>query len=174
MSAGHGAPIRVEMTKWGGRPHWEFDGMLLGTDEHGTWLGFPRGTAHRRPDLAYDSDVDSVTLLPSTGWFLATFHAASIWCEVYVDIATPPTWDGNVVRSVDLDLDVIRTDGGLVYVDDEDEFLDHQAILGYPTDVISTADHTANSVRAMIERGTAPFDDTTSADWLLLLLGLTT
>lgn len=182
MSARPGAPIRVAMTKWDRRRHWEFDGIFLGADEHGTWLGFPRGTAHRRPGLAYESEVDSVTLLPATGWWLATFHAPGIWCELYVDIATPPQWDGHVVRSVDLDLDVIRRSGDhptprsmpKVYVDDEDEFLEHQATLEYPIDVIRTAEQAAGQVRAMVETGTAPFDDSTSADWLSLLLTLTT
>lgn len=173
MSTGPGAPIRVEMTKWGERPHWEFDGVFLGTDAHGTWLGFPRGTTHLRPGLVYDSDVDSVTLIPDRGWWLATFHAPGIWCEVYVDIAIPADWDGNVVRSVDLDLDVIRRSDGSVYVDDEDEFAEHRVAWGYPTEVTESAQQTAVQVRTMVETGTAPFDDTTSADWLSLLLSLT-
>ena len=41
------------MTKWGDRPHWEFDAVLLGSDEHGDWLGIPGGTHMSRPGAAY-------------------------------------------------------------------------------------------------------------------------
>ena len=44
-----GTRVRCEMTKWGGRPHWEYDAVVLGEDLHGTWLGFPAGTTYTRP-----------------------------------------------------------------------------------------------------------------------------
>ena len=34
-----GDAVRVVMTKWGDRPHWEFDATYLGSDEHGDWIG---------------------------------------------------------------------------------------------------------------------------------------
>lgn len=177
-----GEPIRVEMTKWGGLPHWEFDGVFLGTDETGTWLGFPRGTAHARPGRVLTSEVDSVTVLPHAGWWIATFHGPGTWCEVYVDIATAPVWDGHVARSVDLDLDVIRrSPGGATprvggddaYVDDEDEFLDHQVALGYPPEVIRAAEAACIDVLAAVRAETPPFDRARSADWLAWVPGPT-
>ena len=84
-----GTPIRVEMTKWGDRPHWEFEGIHLGSDEHGEWLGFPLGTHNHRPDYEFHSKADCVTLVPTGGWYAATFHAPGIWCDLYVDITTP-------------------------------------------------------------------------------------
>src|SRR5918998_6222484 len=102
-----GTRVRVEMTKWGDRPHWHFDGLFLGTDEYGEWLGFPAGTHNRRPGYEFDSEVDAVTLIPRGGWYAATFHAPGIWCDLYVDMTTPGEWDGDVLRAVDLDLDVI-------------------------------------------------------------------
>ncbi len=115
-------PVRVEMSKWGERPHWSFDGLLLGEDEWGDWIGVPAGVLHERPGARFHSAVDTVTLAPREGWYAATFHAPGIWASVYVDLATPPVWDGDVLRSVDLDFDVVRTSEGRVYVDDEDEF----------------------------------------------------
>lgn len=160
------------MSKWGDRPHWEFDGVLLGEDEHGTWLGFARGTRHRRPGMAYDSDVDTVTLVPRDGWYLATFHAPGIWCQLYVDIATPATWDGTTLRSVDLDLDVIRMadlvpagihprlvhPAGAVWIDDEDEFAEHRVAFGYPDDVVRAAEASRYAVLAAATAETPPFD----------------
>ena len=179
-----GEPISVVMTKWGDRPHWEFEGVWLGSDEHGDWLGFPRGTFNHRPGYRFHSEVDSVTLLPRDGWFCATFHAPGIWCDLYVDIATPPVLDGTTVRSVDLDLDVIRlsqdgprppwendpsTPPGGTFVDDEDEFAEHRVAFEYPDDVVREAEAAAASVRSQVEAGRAPYDGPTAAGWLTAL-----
>ena len=172
-----GTQIRCEMTKWGDRPHWQFAGIHLGSDEHGEWVGVPAGTHHHRPGHEFHSKVDTVTLVPSGGWYAATFHAPGIWCDVYVDITTPGQWHGDVLRMVDLDLDVVRLADpltpevveraqelgrapGEIYVDDEDEFAEHQVAFGYPADVIAGAQASADEVLAAVTARTAPYDDT--------------
>jgi hypothetical protein len=184
-----GSQIRVEMTKWGDRPHWEFDGIHLGSDEHGEWLGFPRGTHNHRPDHEFRSKADCVTLVPPGGWYAATFHAPGTWCDIYVDIATPGRWDGAVLRAVDLDLDVIRMSdplpaeihhsaeeagrvAGEVFVDDEDEFAEHQVAFGYPAEVIERAQASCDAVLADVRAGRAPYDGTAQR-WLTELGRLT-
>jgi hypothetical protein len=176
------------MTKWGDRPHWRFDGVALGSDEHGTWLGFPKGTHHARPGFSFVSEVDSVTLLAPDVWALPTFHAPGIWCDLYVDIATPASADGFVMTSVDLDLDVIRvteafdssqhpaTAGrplavGDVFVDDEDEFEEHQVLFSYPPEVIALAVASKDTVLAAVSDRLPPFDGSAEA-WFEVLAGL--
>ena len=128
-----GDPVHVRMAKWGERPHWEYAGVWLGTDELGSWVGAPAGTHHHRPGFEFHSDVDTVTLFPHERWWAATFHAPGIWCTAYVDMTTPAIIEGGhdaiVVRCVDLDLDVVRRADGTWYVDDEDEFAEHQVAL---------------------------------------------
>ncbi|PUA82405.1 DUF402 domain-containing protein [Nocardioides currus] len=181
MSFQPGDPIRVEVTKWGDRPHWEFDGTWLGSDEYGEWLGFPAGTPHARPGMAFDSAVDTVTLVPRDQHWLATFHAPGIWCDLYIDVSTPARWDGSVLRTVDLDLDVIRmstsepeearppglTAGlGEVFIDDEDEFLEHQVGFGYPAEVVAAARTSADELEAAVRAGAAPYDGKAHLPWL--------
>jgi uncharacterized protein len=181
-----GTRIRCEMTKWGERAHWCFEGVHLGADEHGEWLGFPRGTHNHRPGYEFHSDVDAVTLVPSGGWYAATFHAPGIWCDLYVDITTPGQWDGTVLRAVDLDLDVIRfsaesdapsppwgtAEPGVAFVDDEDEFAEHQVAYGYPEDVIAAARASGDAVLAAVRAGLPPYDGA-HRRWLAELSGLT-
>ena len=180
-----GDPVRAEMTKWGDRPHWHFDGVHLGRDEHGEWLGFPAGTHNHRPGFEFHSEVDAVTLVPDEGWYAATFQAPGIWCDIYVDITTPPRWDGDVLRAVDLDLDVIRMSDpapgpsrlapqnviagpGELFVDDEDEFAEHQVAYAYPAEVVEAARASCDEVLAAVRAGQAPFDGTADA-WLFEL-----
>ena len=177
-----GTQIRCEMSKWGDRPHWQFTGLHLGSDEHGEWLGVPAGTRHHRPGHEFHSRVDTVTLVPTGGWYAATFHAPGIWCDTYVDITTEGVWDGHVLRMVDLDLDVVRLadplpdvalEGdveagrapGEIYVDDEDEFAEHQVTLGYPAEVIEAAQASCDAVLAAVRASAAPYDGSHLA-WL--------
>jgi protein associated with RNAse G/E len=168
-----GTPVRCETSKWGDRPHWQYDGVFLGTDEHGDWIGAPAGTHHQRPGHAFVSRVDTVTVFPPGSWWAATFQAPGIWCEVYVDVATPGTWDGDVMRCVDLDLDVVRMSpvlpgsvppglagagAGATVVDDEDEFAEHQVAFGYPADVVAAAQSACDALVVAVRDRHAPFD----------------
>ena len=175
MTPEAGAQVRVEMTKWVDSPHWAFAATYLGTDEHGDWLGIPRGTEMTRPGASYVAPTHQVGLAPppgpaaERGW-LATFHDVGGPVRVYVDITTPPRWDGQVLRAVDLDLDVIRGTGqfgraGRVWVDDEDEFADHRVRLGYPDELAAAALASCERVHDAVAAERAPFDGRAAA-WL--------
>jgi hypothetical protein len=161
------------MSKWGGRPHWEFDAVLLGSDEHGDWIGIPVGTFMSRPGAEYVAPTDQVGLVPAAGpderrGWLATFHAVGGPVQVYVDMTTPPVWDGPVLRTVDLDLDVVRGTTGRVWVDDEDEFAEHRVAFGYPEHVAALAMRSCDRVQAAMVAREAPYDGS-SAAWLAVL-----
>ncbi|KAA1425900.1 DUF402 domain-containing protein [Nocardioides antri] len=159
-----GQPIRVVMTKWGDRPHWEYDAVYLGSDEHGEWLGCPTGTHYRRPGMEFVAAFSGVVLVPARGAaYLAAFNDEHAQARTYVDMTTPAVWDGAVLRAVDLDLDVVERQDGTVYVDDEDEFAEHRVVFGYPPDVVAMAEQSAASVFAAVRQGAAPYDGTADA-----------
>ena len=158
-----GDPVRIEMTKWGERPHWHIPGLWLGSDDHGDWIGIPARTRMVRPGRDVLSEHDQIGLVPRgddevSRACLATFHQAPSHVWVYVDMTTPPVWDASTIRAVDLDLDVIRGRDGDVVVDDEDEFAEHQVELGYPPEVVSLAEASRDRVRAAIVAEDAPYD----------------
>lgn len=170
-----GTPIRCEMTKWGDRAHWQSVGVYLGEDEHGEWVGYPRGTHNHRPGHEFHSAVDCVTLVQPDRWHLSTFQAPGIWCDLYIDVTTPATWDGDVLRAIDLDLDVIRLPDelppvhaapwdtppagpGEVFVDDEDEFAEHQVAFGYPAEVVRAAQASCDDLVSAVRAGLPPYD----------------
>lgn len=175
MTPSPGAAVRVVMTKWGDRPHWEFDGVVLGSDEHGDWIGIPAGSHLARPGMELRSPWHQVCLAPGPGpdadrGWLATFHAVGNPVRTYVDITTAPRWDGATLRAVDLDLDIVKTDDERgTYIDDEDEFAEHQRLLGYPAQVVELAEQSCARVHRAVLAGVAPFDGT--ADGWLARLG---
>lgn len=174
MTPAAGDAVRVEMSKHGGAPHWRYDAVVLGADADGAWLGVPAGTHHERPGAAFDSAVDKVVRITAEHRVAALLDAG-LWCDVYVDVATPPRWDLTgpvpVLRSVDLDLDVIRRADGTVFVDDEDEFADHRVSLGYPDDLVAAAEASSSAALAAVRNGEPPFDRATVTHWLEVLRG---
>lgn len=160
-----GSAVHADYRKWDGSPHWQSVGTLLGVDEHGVWVGFPQGTHFERPGRAFDLERDSVSLFPDAG-FTPAFNAGgnADQVSVYVDTTTHPQWtptvDGWRVTMIDLDLDVIQRNNGLIYVDDEDEFAEHQRQFGYPPDVAAQAEADTRAVFTALRDHLAPFDDT--------------
>ncbi|CUR58960.1 conserved hypothetical protein [metagenome] len=176
-----GAPVRVAMTKWGDQPHWEFDAVFLGRDEHGEWAGCPAGTRMSRPGAEYVAPVDQVCLVPqpATGSgsdlarsFLATFHAPGGQVSLYVDMTTPALWTGEALTAVDLDLDVVRGTTGRVWIDDEDEFAEHRVTLDYPLRIVALASASCDRVHGLVHAGAAPFDAATPQPWFAVLESL--
>ena len=172
------------MSKWGDRPHWQFRGRYLGRDRHGDWIGFPAGTTFARPGARFEAGNDQVALVPARvdghrpGW-LATFHGPGgflpvsgvrVPIDLYVDMTTPATWHGDVLRAVDLDLDVVRGRSGRVWVDDEDEFAAHRKAYGYPPAVVDLALAACAAVSSAVRDGEPPFDGSAHLDWLDLVV----
>lgn len=165
------------MEKWGGLPHWRFRTLLLGADGHGLWLGAPAGTVNTRPGHQFACPVDAVTLVPHEDavqrGLLATYYAPGFWCATYVDVTTPARWgagpEGTVVRTVDLDLDVVSDQHGRVRVDDEDEFAEHQVRLGYPPDLVAAARRSCTAVLAAVQAEQPPYDGPTAGRWLAVV-----
>ena len=160
--------MRFESRKWPDSPHWQFDALRLGADGHGHWIGIPKGTWLERPGAGFHATADHVTLVPYDAWWVATFYGTDRErpVDVYVDIATPADWhEDDLVRCVDLDLDVVLGTGGRVWVDDEDEFAHHRVALGYPAEVSANALASCEEVFAALRDRRAPYDGT-AARWI--------
>jgi hypothetical protein len=165
--------VHVEFAKWGGRRHWTYDAIRLGADEHGIWLGGPAGTDMDRPDQHLVLEYASAVLVPPDRPWVAAFNADTrpdehTRYEIYIDISTVPRWDGDTMTAIDLDLDVVRTWEGTVEILDEDEFAEHQILLGYPPELVAGAERSAAECRDLLLRGAEPFAST-FRDWLALV-----
>jgi hypothetical protein len=159
--------VRVRFQKWGGGAHWSADVVWLGEDEHGWWAGWPPGTRWTRPGMEFTSHGRQVGLFPRERGFAATFYepVAEYAFRLYVDVATPPSLRDGELTAVDLDLDVIeRFDGG-VFVDDEDEFVEHQVAYGYPPEVVAAAEAERDRLLREVADGAAHFDESLAEHW---------
>lgn len=169
-----GARVRAVFTKYDGRPHWEYDLVVLGVDEYGVWVGGAPGGYIARPGLEFTSDAHWVTLYPHDGMWVATVNdsAGTFSSRVYVDVSTQAAWwhrpDGVLsVNAVDLDLDVILRFTGEVFLDDEDEFDEHREAMNYPADVVAGAREAAAWLYDRLRGGAEPFADVAES-WMTL------
>lgn len=157
-----GDVVHGRFTKWGGGPHWQWSGHHVGADEHGHWFWAPAGTRCSRPGHTFVAEEAWVSLVPHHAAWVAGFYPASKPISLYVDMTTTATWHrlGDAeweVTMVDLDLDVVLTREGHLFVDDEDEFEEHQVALDYPPEIVELARHWRDHVHEAIAAGAEPF-----------------
>lgn len=107
---------------------------VLAEDPDGMWLYTPAGSLYRGTNgdsVGYcESGMDSdgagrstVHLIPSSGWWFATWIDGGDEPAVAIDICTPATRVGPEWTYVDLELDPYKQPDGTVGVDDWDEFV---------------------------------------------------
>ncbi|MEU4228203.1 DUF402 domain-containing protein [Nonomuraea sp. NPDC026600] len=165
--------VRVVFRKYGGALHWNHPAKVLGEDEHGVWAAAPKGTVARKgegPPVVWKTTA--IMLFPRDGWWTASFNSPPNRAEVYVDVTTVPEWRDDEVTMLDLDLDVIRMRDGRLILDDEDEFAEHQVLLGYPEQMIARAEETARWLMGAVGERQGPFGGAHSR-WLDRMGGAT-
>ncbi len=150
--------VHIDMRKWPDRLHWQYEARLLGQDEHGIWLHAPSDTiATRASEPSRTLGIGFVQLVPTDAWWIVEFYTDHPWHSVYVNIGTPPVWEGDRVSQVDLDFDVVRKTNDTVAVLDEDEFAEHQHRFSYPPDLIVGARRATEAAVAGVQGRDEPF-----------------
>jgi uncharacterized protein len=162
--------VRVVYRKYDGSAHRDYPARRLAEDDLGTWLGVTAGTRsvyHGRPSV---ERIPFVLLVPHDAWWTGMFNPPPRTSEVYCDITSPAEWNGDRVKLVDLDLDVVRRRAtGTVELRDEDEFAVHRVRFGYPDDVVSQAEVAAEWLYEALGDGSEPFASA-YRKWLALVV----
>jgi predicted RNA-binding protein associated with RNAse of E/G family len=163
--------VHIDFRKWDGARHWQFDMHRLGQDEHGLWLWSPPGSPMQRGhEPVKHSKSVNVKVIPEGRWWTAVWS----WQrrhDLYIDIITPPQWNGATVTMVDIDLDVIRWADGSVEVLDEDEFAEHQIKFDYPERLVDTARAVTAKLVLALEAGHEPFGSVADS-WMMKAIRL--
>jgi len=147
--------VLVDSRKYDGSPHRSYRAVLLGRDEHGTWLGVG-GEELAAGNFKHPEPF--VLLVPEHAWWTAMFNPPPRRTEVYCDVTTPATWAQGRMSVVDLDLDVRRRRGtGAVEIVDNDEFELHSERYGYPAEVVGAARTAATWLESALTGGAEPF-----------------
>ena len=131
---------------------------VLDQDDWGTWLWTPPGSTARRGDEpARTFNHLNVKLIAPGEWWTAIWNDSGRY-DLYVDIITPPAWNGDRVTMIDLDLDIVRLANDRVVIADEDEFAAHRVAYGYPQSVIARTRQVTDNLWRHISNGEEPFN----------------
>jgi len=122
IESARGFLVRLHKVKRPGGVH-RYDTLLIGTDEHGTWLFAPQGSAWQAPHASGELPFDVLVLLAPVRPYIAW------WCDdpdgrrLEIDVCVPPEPVTDGWSFVDLELDVIRhEDTDRTEIVDHDEF----------------------------------------------------
>jgi hypothetical protein len=161
--------VEVRHYKWPRRPTSVAVTRFLGEDAFGRWLGVTAGDpwwkADRSPGGVFVAPI--VKLVPSGTFWTACFHPADP--VVDVDIVLPVQWVDGALEEVDLELDVLRSADGTVWVRDRDAFDRVREAHAMPADVAARAQEACERVRGLVERAAEPFGDV-GRGWLARFL----
>ena len=161
----------IERRKWKDDPHYGSEGVILGEDEHGLWVGAGAGNRMYKgtgPMAAGSHRL--VWCVPPDGWFLAHFLEDHSELDIYIDVAAPAVWSDRGAKLVDLDFDVlVWNDGRAVELVDEDEFDAHSVALGYPDDLVLAARSAAAVLLEQATDAAPPFSRRCAQPWFDLL-----
>lgn len=159
--AAAGTPIRILSTKYDGSLHYDYWGRLIDQHDGVIRVVTDEGTAMRgyRGDGAFRT---TMTQLFFTDRWYNVFHnyapVGRLGMHWYANIGTPARIEGDTLHWVDLDLDLMDTRDRGLFVDDEDEFAEHQVRMSYPPEVIERARAALDELLALSEDYRFPLD----------------
>ncbi|MEN8237608.1 MAG: DUF402 domain-containing protein [Actinomycetota bacterium] len=161
--------VRIDTRKYPDHLHWQFSAQVLGEDEYGLWVHVPSDTMARRgSEPVRPIGTGFVSLVPVDDPWIVEFYLSHPWHTIYVNIGTVPSVIGDRIHQIDLDLDVVLTVDGDVKILDEDEFVEHQVLYGYPEEVRDAALVATERARKLLVSRSAPFNG--AADrWLQIV-----
>lgn len=149
--------IEVRGFKWPHRPTSIASASFLGEDQFGHWLGVTKGDPWWAADHSSSGTFlhSFVKLVPRNTFWSVCFHPGDL--VVDVDIILPVNWIGNILEEVDLELDVLRSRNGKVWIRDQNKFEQLQTHWGIPLEIATQATETCNYIRSLVEQSSEPF-----------------
>ena len=160
-ASAEGEPVRILSTKYDGSPHYDYRGRIVDRGEGYLRVVVPQGTPYTSYRAA-GTTLAAMTQIYFTDRWYNTFHnhepIGHRRMVTYCNIGTPARLEGDTIRWVDLDLDVVVTEDRGVVVVDEDEFEEHRARMRYPDEVIRHAEDARDELMALGRTLAFPLD----------------
>ncbi len=156
-----GRRVHVISTKYDGSAHWEFNSRLVLVRDTLVVTQDFAGQIYHSWKGPHTEPFDVRNHFWTDRWYNVMRcdrpHGGGLeyW---YCNVTSPAQYDGETVRYIDLDLDVLVFPDGKTKVVDEDEFLDNSARMGYPPDMIEQSRRAVDEIVALARSGQFPFE----------------
>lgn len=143
------------MRKWSGALHRRVAVTFGRRTPAATWATIAGGAAVDGPSGRLDTFPAAAVVCFRRGEWWNAIWLDGVEPDLHVDIAIPAAITTGAIETIDLDLDVVRSDGRVEIVD-RVEFEHNRPF--YPLPVIERAEATAAHVVELIGAGEFPFD----------------
>ncbi len=110
----------------------------------------------------------AVCYFPKNAWFNVICMIRKTGVHYYVNIASPTLYDGEAIKYIDYDLDVKIFPDYQYKVLDEEEFIKHSQIMGYPKDLMAILTQQLEEVIQMANAKQGPFEEGFAEKWYQL------
>lgn len=101
----------------------------------------------------------AITIFPKDKWFNVIAMLKDPYVAYYVNLASPPIYDGGVIKYVDYDLDIKLNFNNEIKLIDINEYKSHKKKLHYNEDIEKIIMNTVEQIEKMMEKREFPFDD---------------
>lgn len=154
--------IRIQALKYGNRPHYEWDTVLLERTDSYILVAGKRGRKlrHHTKQKVFTMDSWTIELFPFDSWFTVSADVMDGRIrQYYCNINEPAKLTDHIVSFVDLDLDYVQRDGEWKVVD-EDEFASNAKLYAYPEELMARARQELVNLQNRVHSKQFPFDGT--------------
>lgn len=155
-----GAPVPIAVDKYDGRRRFVvWTRCLRATPELLILLGEP-GRVFETPAGARRLATTTLEYFPTARWWnIVSFYDATTGdlLRHFCNAIAPARWDGQLLRYVDLDLDLVVTPAGTVSIEDLADFRHHARLWRYPATTRHQALLALRELRALALAGRPPF-----------------
>ncbi|MGE3075644.1 MAG: DUF402 domain-containing protein [Dehalococcoidia bacterium] len=156
-----GSRALLRATKYDGTAHWIQPFQVVSDDGNLLITSYKARTPIYTSRGEFRSPYDSLVYFWRDRWF-NVFRLSRPGCQLalwYCNVTTPPSYDGQQIGYIDLDLDVTVRPNGCIELLDQDEFEEHQKLYGYPESVIEQAELAAQEVANLAKSDAFPFSE---------------
>ncbi|MCL6649700.1 MAG: DUF402 domain-containing protein [Chloroflexi bacterium] len=150
-------PVTVELRRYDGQLVRRVRGWRLAERAGAIRIAIPFGSTFETAHGLWRPETGGVYYFWPGGWqnVCVIVQPSSLAVAfLYCDIITPPEVDGDSLRALDLDLDLIVYPDGRYEVHDEAEFAAHALQLHYPPDLVTAARAALDQLLTSLRRGT--------------------
>lgn len=151
----------VQIKKYDGSLHYEWTSRLIDEDDERILLyaGPGRTLQHHTRQACYTYQSHSLECFMRRDGFTVQLDLETDGSiRHYCNNGLIPQLDEDVIKFIDLDLDLVADVGGEWRLVDEEEFEENRVRFGYPDDVVIYVWNTVEDVKRRIEIGAFPFD----------------
>lgn len=107
----------------------------------------------------------AITIFPKNKWFNVIAMLKDPYVAYYVNLASPPIYENNVIKYVDYDLDIKFNFNNEIKLIDINEYRSHKKKLHYNEDIENIIMETIEIIEQMMKKREFPFDDLKIIDY---------